>query len=152
MELDVLGVASTAGEQTVYGCEVVTHLSGVNYNGTPDTDAWAYYGNDTYQYTLQRLWEKFREDHALLTEVFDRADEYVLQFWSPVVPKGHLTDGFAELQRRFEAEHSVEIDFVINEEYASRVNELRQRVSQTKKSYDEPAFRFLQILEHLRGE
>lgn len=30
------------------------------------------------------------------------------------------------------------------------VDELRQRASETKKSYDEPAFLFLQILEHLR--
>lgn len=150
MELDVLGVASTGGEQTVYGCEVVTHLSGVNYNGTPDTDAWAEYGNDTYQYTLQRLWEKFCEDHTLLTEVFGEADEYALQFWSPVVPEGHLTKGFAELQRRFEDEYGVRINLIINDEYANRVADLRQRASQTKKSYDEPAFRFLQILEHLR--
>lgn len=150
MELDVLGVETSGGEQTVYGCEVVTHLDGVNYNGTPDTDDWAEYGNDTYQYTLQRLWEKFQQDYALLTDVFDRADTYALQFWSPVVPEGYLTDGLAELQRRFEAQHDVAIDLVVNAEYADRVKDLRQRASTTKKSYDEPAFRFLQILEHLR--
>ena len=152
MELDVLGVESGEGRQTVYGCEVVTHLDGLNYSGTPDTNDWAAYGNETYQYTLQRLWEKFEADYALLKSVFDEDETYRLQFWSPVVPEGYLTDGLAELQRRFEAEYGVTIDLVINQKYAVRVAELRQKASATKKSYDEPAFRFLQILEHLRDE
>lgn len=152
MELDVLGVGTVNGDQTVYGCEVVTHLNGLHYNGTPDTDEWAEYGNDDYQYTLQRLWEKFQQDYGLLTDVFDRADTYVLQFWSPVVPQGYLTDGLAELQRRFEAEHDVTIELVVNGEYANRINDLREKASTTQKSYDEPAFRFLQILEHLRDD
>lgn len=152
MEIDVLGVESASGEQTVYACEVVTHLHGTLYSGNPDTDEWTEYGSDGYQYTLERLWDKFCEDYELLTDVFDDAEKYVLQFWSPVVPNGQLTDGLAELQRKFEEKHGVEIDFVINGEYSTRVNELRQEASQTKKSYDEPAFRFLQILEHLRDE
>jgi hypothetical protein len=150
MEIDVLGVESADGVQTVYGCEVITHLDGTLYSGTPDTDDWAEFGNDGYQYTLERIWEKFHEDYDLLTEVFDDADEHALQFWSPYVPRGYLTDGLSELQRRFEAEHDVRIDLVINGEYTNRVHQLRQRASSTKKSYDEPAFRFLQILEHLR--
>lgn len=150
MEIDVLGVESTSGKQTVYACEVITHLDGTLYSGSPDTDEWTEYGNEGYQYTLERIWDKFNEDYDLLTEVFDDADEYALQFWSPYVPRGYLTDGLDELQRRFEAEQSVRIDLVINGEYTKRVDELQQRASETKKSYDEPAFRFLQILEHLR--
>jgi hypothetical protein len=151
MEIDVLGVESTSGEQTVYACEVVTHLHGTLYSGTPDEEGWwTDYGNESYQYTLKRLWDKFDEDYDLLTNVFDDADTYVLQFWSPVVPNGILTDGLDELQQRFESEYGVEIDLMINEEYTNRVDEIRQRASETKKSYDEPAFRFLQILEHLR--
>jgi len=152
MELDVLGVGTVNGNQTVYGCEVVTHIDGLHYNGTPDTDEWAAYGNEDYQYTLQHLQEKFKQDYTLLTNVFDRADTFTLQFWSPVVPQGYLTDGLAELQRRFEADHNVAIDLVINGEYADRVKHLRQEASATQKSYDEPAFRFLQILEHLRDD
>jgi hypothetical protein len=151
MEIDVLGVKSNGGEQTVYACEVVTHLHGTLYSGTPNENGWwSEYGNDGYQYTLKRLWEKFDEDYDLLTEVFETADTYVLQFWSPVVPRGILTSGLDELQRRFEAEYGVEIELVINGEYTNRVDTLRQRAAETKQSYDEPAFRFLQILEHLR--
>jgi hypothetical protein len=152
MELDVLGVGSTGGPQTVFGCEVVTHLNGMNYNGNPETDRWAEFGNQSYQYTLQRMWEKFEEDLGLLQEVFDDDEEYNLQLWSPVVPQGHLTDGFDELQRRFEAEHGAEITLVINGVYAERIKELRGLAAESTKSYDQPAFRFLQILEHLRED
>lgn len=152
MEIDVLGVESSNQSQTVYACEVVTHLHGTLYSGTPDTEEWTEYGNDGYQYTLERLWEKFEADLQLVRDVFDDADEYVLQFWSPVVPDGYLTDGFVELQRRFEAKYNVEIELMVNDEYTSRVKELQELAGETKKSYDEPAFRFLQILEHLRGK
>lgn len=89
MEIDVLGVESTSGKQTVYACEVITHLDGTLYSGSPDTDEWVEYGNEGYQYTLERIWDKFHEDYDLLTEVFDDADEYALQFWSPYVPRGY---------------------------------------------------------------
>ena len=62
LEIDIIGVDSTEeGERVVYTCEVVTHIDGLHYSGTPDTDRWAEYGNDDYQHTLE------------------------LQFWSPVV-------------------------------------------------------------------
>lgn len=85
-----------------------------------------------------------------MDDVFDRADEYTLQLWSPVVPRGLLTDGLDELQQKFEDDYGVQIDLVINGEYSTRVTELQERASETKKSYDEPVFRFFQILEHLR--
>lgn len=152
MELDVLGVRSTSnGSQRIHACEVLTHINGLHYRGSPDTDEWEEFGNNAYQYSLQRIWEKFELDHSLLSYVFDSRDEYVLQLWSPIVPQGTLTDGLAELQDRFESAYDVRIELVINEQYTNRVNELRERASQTTKSYDEPAFRFFQIIEYMRG-
>lgn len=47
MEVDVLGVESTDGEQTVYACEVVTHIRGSLYSGSPDEEGWwNKYGNE----------------------------------------------------------------------------------------------------------
>jgi hypothetical protein len=51
MELDVLAIRSEGGVQTIYACEVVTHLDGMLYPGTPETDRWSEFGNDDYQYT-----------------------------------------------------------------------------------------------------
>ncbi|MDR5672460.1 hypothetical protein RH858_04760 [Halalkaliarchaeum sp. AArc-GB] len=150
MEIDVLGVESQSGEQTVYACEVVTHLHGTLYSGTPDEGWWNKYGNEGYQYTLNRLWEKFEEDLDLLKDVFDDADNYRLQFWSPVVPKGTLPEGFEEMQERFRDKHGEDIEVLINEDYTVKIRELEKEAARTKKSYDEPAFRFLQVLQHLR--
>lgn len=153
MEVDVLGVESTNGEQTVYACEVVTHIRGSLYSGSPDEEGWwSKYGGPSYQHSLERIFHKFEEDHDLVTEVFDDADEYKLQFWSPYVSEGYLTDGLEEMTQQFESDYNEEIDLVINDGYAKRVNELRDRAAETKKSFDEPAFRFLQILEHMREE
>lgn len=155
MEMDVLGIRSEDGQQTVYGCEVITHLNGMRYSGTPDTDEWEEFGNETHQNTIERIWKKFNEDYRLITKTFDDADEYELEVWSPVVPEGNRTEGLEELRRRFEKEHEnpqIRPKIIINGEYSDRVEKLQERASETEKRYEEPAFRFLQILEHRRSD
>ncbi|WP_338738561.1 hypothetical protein [Haloplanus salilacus] len=153
VELDVLGVKSTHRRQSIYACEVVTHLNGSLYSGTPDEESWwSEFGNDSYQHSLERLWHKFNADYDLLTEGFDEDDEFHLQFWSPYVSQGYLTDGLAELQQQFDQEHDEQIELVINGDYADCIDELRQKASETTKRYNDTAFRFLQILEHLRDD
>lgn len=150
MEIDVIGINSVDGEQIIYTCEVITHLHGTIYPGTPSTNRWAEYGNEDYQYTLEKLWRKFGADHGYVTDVFDDADRYVFQLWSPVLPRGYLTDGLAQLADDFEDEYDHRIELVINSEYTERVEDLQEMAAGDKKDYGEPAFRFLQILEHLR--
>ncbi|APX96387.1 hypothetical protein [Natronorubrum daqingense] len=150
MEIDVVAIDSSDGTQTVYACEVVTHLNGKLYSGTPDTDNWSSFGNESYQYSLEKLETKFRSDHGYVTRVFDDADEYVFQLWAPYVVDGILTDGLEVLSSEFQAEHGESIEFVINETYTECVNELRTLAADETKAYGEPAFRFLQITEQLR--
>jgi len=151
MEVDVLGVESTNGEQTVYVCEAVTHIRGSLYSGSPNEEGWwSQYGNESYQHSLERIFHKFEEDYDLVADVFDDAEEYKFQFWSPYVSEGYLTEGLEEMKQQFESNYDKRIDLVINARYAKRVNKLCDRASETKKSYDEPAFRFFQILEHMR--
>jgi hypothetical protein len=150
MEIDVIGIDSTDGEQVIYTCEVITHLHGTIYPGEPSTSRWDEFGNTDYQYTLEKLWKKFTADHEYVTEVFDDADQYVFQLWSPVLPRGYLTDGLDQFAAEFEAEYNHDIEMIINGEYTDRVEDLRELAADDKKDYGEPAFRFLQILEHLR--
>lgn len=150
MEIDVIGIDSMGDDQVIYTCEVITHLHGTIYPGTPSTDRWEEFGNDGYQYTLEKLWKKFAADHRYVTSVFDDADRYIFQLWAPVIPRGYLTDGLDQLAEEFEEEYGHRIEMVINEEYTERVNELHEFAAEDKKDYGEPAFRFLQILEHLR--
>jgi hypothetical protein len=155
LEIDVIGVDNTDdGDQVVYTCEVVTHIDGLHYSGTPNTDRWEEYGNDDYQHTLERLWRKFSTDRKYVMELFDSADSYVFQFWSPVVrgnrDEKYLLTGLYDLADEFEEETDAELELVINEEYSERIEALRRRAGQTEKDYGELGFRILQILEHLR--
>lgn len=155
LEIDVIGVDNTDdGDQVVYTCEVVTHIDGLHYSGTPKTDRWEEYGNDDYQHTLERLWRKFSTDRKYVMELFDSADSYVFQFWSPVVrgnrDEKYLLTGLYDLADEFEEETDAELELVINEEYSERIEALRRRAGQTEKDYGELGFRILQILEHLR--
>lgn len=150
LEIDVIGIESENGEQTIYTCEVTTHIDGTVYSGDPSTDRWEEFGNNGYQYTLEKLWSKFVADHSYVTRIFDDADQYVFQFWSPYVPEGYLTNGLDRLAEDFRDECNSDIEIVVNEDYTARVNELRELAAEDAKDHGEPAFRFLQILEHMR--
>lgn len=156
MELDVSAINSESGDQTVYACEAITHVGGMLYVGEPSTDRWTDYGNDNYQHTLDRIWSKFQNDSQYVTEVFNTADFYRFQLWSPVVPEGYLTNGLEELGPKLEADlestinSEVSVDLIYNGRYTEKINQLRELAGDDAKDYGNTAFRHLQILEHLR--
>lgn len=155
MEIDVIGVDTTEeGEQVIYTCEVVTHIDGLQYPGSPDNERWKEYGNTDYQNILERLWQKFNSDKEYVIELFDSADSYVFQFWSPVV-RGYRDEKYLlgilyDLADEFEEETGMELELVINERYTEKIEKLREKASETEKDHGELGFRILQILEHLR--
>lgn len=149
-EIDVVGIQSENGRQTVYGCEVLTHLHGTPYTGTPSTDRWDSFGGEKYQYTLERFWDKFIFADSYVSRVFDDADEYAFQLWAPVVPEGYLTEGLSQLSNEFEEETGNELEILVNSDYTERIKTLQERASEDKKDYGETAFRLLQILGHMR--
>jgi len=154
MEADVIGIKSDGQTQTVYTCEVVTHLDGKLYSGTPDTDRWEEYGNTDYQYSLEKLWTKFKNDHQYVNDVFGNADKYVFQFWSPVVTGwqrgGKLIDGLNQLESDFMRETECDFELVINQDYSERISQLEDEAEGDTSDYGSPGFRFIQILENLK--
>ncbi|CDK38639.1 hypothetical protein DM2_602 [Halorubrum sp. DM2] len=150
MELDVLGVKSTSEGQRIFACEVITHLDGQLYSGSPDTEEWADYGNDSYQYSLERITEKFERIVAYLRGVFDDLELAEIQLWAPYVSEGYQTEGLAEVADRIEAAHGVTVRLVLNDAYTERMTELREAAASSTKDYSEAGFRYLQILEGMR--
>ena len=150
LEIDVIGIEAENGKQIIYTCEVTTHIGGLLYTGTPSTDRWEEFGSSNYQNTLEKIWDKFVADYGYVTRIFDDADQYVFQFWSPNVPEGYRTNGLDQLADEFSDQYDADIEIVINEDYTDRVNDLRSLASEDSKNHGEPAFRFLQILEHMR--
>jgi hypothetical protein len=138
-EIDVVGVKSVPGQnrKIVFICEVTTHIGGmlITHRGKSDT-------NTVVKSKLGRL-----REFALLT--FE-GEDIRYQWWSPVVPVGKTTDGFA--QRIKEADENGEsVQFIYNAEYAQRVQALADHARTNSSTTAEPAYRMLQILTHLRG-
>ena len=67
-------------------------------------------------------------------------------FWSPVVLKGKLTEAFNK-NEEFKG-----LIFVINEKYNKCIEELRGKAKELSNDTGNPAFRLLQIIEHLKNK
>ena len=129
-EIDVIGLNTK--RSVAYLCEVATHLEGLNYG-------------ESNEHTIKTLFKKIKAFHEYGEKNLPGM-KTICMLWSPYVPVGYLTDSLAEMEKQF----NFEVEFVINEKYASEVNELRKRAKKETKKSGEPFYRALQILEHLR--
>ena len=126
-ELDVIGF--NFASRKAYLCEVTTHLKGLLIVGQ---------GTDI---TLTKLAAKHcRQKHYAHEYLKDF--EPCFMFWSPVVRSGLVEKlkpiGFDEL--------------FINKRYSEAINDLRTQAKSLTADITNPAFRVLQILEHLRPD
>lgn len=123
-ELDVIGLDLKTNK--AYLCEVTTHIRGI-----------LYVDNKT---TVQRIAKKHERQKSYGAKYLQNFQcQYML--WSPVVPKGFVTAGLAQLP---------DLQLVINGEYKRRIGELQKLAAATTHDARNPVFRLLQILEHLR--
>jgi hypothetical protein len=136
-EIDVVGI--NLKEKTVYVCEVAIHLTtGLQYvkNKRPNN--------------IQKLTDKFSRDIVYATEYFPKfSRRYML--WSPVVKAGNKTPSYnqkshiSEIRKNIKATHGVEIDFVINEQFLSHMNEMRKFAESSTAELKCPVMRLFQI-------
>ncbi|MFC6786447.1 hypothetical protein [Halobaculum halobium] len=134
MEVDVIGIQPSGGREVIT-CEVATHLRGLGYGTAAENG--------------DRVAKKFTRAERYVDRVFDAADTHRFQFWSPNVPPAS-EEALREVASEFGARSGSELELVVNGEYAGRVEELRATASATYAQRNELAFRFLQILEHVR--
>lgn len=126
-ELDVMGLDFK--NKTAYLCEVTTHLDGLQYGSSK-------------KITVDRIQKKYDKmlDYAknhLPKELFP---EHHFMFWSPVVSAGV----------EMELEKIQGLELAINDRYSACVDELLEQASKVTYDTNNPAFRILQILGHLR--
>ncbi len=125
-ELDVLGLRFR--DETAYLCEVTTHIGGLLIRSN--------------KHTVEKIRDKYRRQRKFAASQLKDFPNRHFQFWSPVVPVGYLTTNLPKIGR--------DLDVVINADYTRRIDELRIEAKKRKNNEENPAFRMLQILEHLR--
>ena len=126
-EFDVVGFDFKSS--TVCLCEVATHLNGLNYGGNSNSD------------TLKRITDKYRRQRNYAERNLSRFANVRFMFWSPYVPRGYLTRNLDEIEG---------LELVINGRYRECVELLRARAKAETRDSNEPFFRALQILEHMK--
>ena len=124
-ELDVVGFDFK--NRIVYLCEVSTHILGLLY-GSKTEDS------------VKKVLQKFNTQKEFGERKLKDFKTIKYQFWSPRVGKSDV-----------EKLNSIKgLELIINETYTRNVNELRSLAKKTTRQVNNPAFRVLQILEHMR--
>lgn len=115
--------------ETAYLCEVTTHIRGILYKD-----------NKT---TVERIKAKYKRQKEYADRYLSNFPNLRFIFWSPVVPKGYITDALEKVDG---------LELVINEKYTEYVDELIKKAKVLTHDVGNPFFRILQILEHLKRE
>lgn len=124
-ELDVVGFNFKT--DSVFLCEVTTHIRGLLYKDNKET--------------VERIAKKHRRQKDYAERFLSNFESVHYQFWSPIVPKGYITNNLANLET---------LELVINGEYKRRVEELQKKAAAETYDARNPVFRVLQILARLR--
>jgi hypothetical protein len=74
----------------------------------------------------------------------------VQQWWSPYVAVGVMTQEFEAIRQEW-IEQDRTFELICNEAYTQRVAEVVDSARGNSSQTNEPAYRFLQMLTHLRG-
>ncbi len=124
-ELDVIGL--NLKTDSVYLCEVTTHIRGLLYNNNKET--------------VEKITKKHERQKDYASKYLGNFKNQRFMFWSPVVPNGYITEGLGAI---------TSLELIINGEYKKRIERLRKLAGETTHNVKNPFFRMLQIMEHMR--
>ncbi len=123
-ELDVIGLNFT--NHVAYLCEVTTHLEGLLIGRGADA-------------TIAKIKSKNRRQRDYATKYLSEFSP-TFMFWSPIVRSG-LIGSLEEIYGN---------NLMINTRYTEAIDALRTEAKKHSSDANNPAFRVLQILEHMR--
>src|SRR5882724_238498 len=101
-ELDVVGLNFKS--ETAYLCEVTTHIRGLLYGGNAES--------------VKRIESKYLRQRQYAEQYLANFAKHRFMFWSPVVPRGYLTENLGRLDG---------LELMINGRYRECVDQLRAR-------------------------
>ena len=123
-ELDVIGLRFS--DSTVFICEVVTHLGGLNYDNRRIT-------------SFEKILNKHKMQRKYAGQHFSKFEKR-FQLWSPRIRAGLLNELI-----KIEG-----LEIIANDEYTKRIDGLNNLAEKNTKDYSNPFFRTLQIFKHLK--
>ncbi len=124
-ELDVVGFDFKSS--IAYLCEVSTHILGFFY-GLKGVDS------------VKKVLRKFATQKEFAEKKLKDFKTIRYQFWSPKVGKTDVE----------KLNSIVGLESIVNETYTNKINELRLLAKKISRQVNNPAFRVLQILEHMK--
>jgi len=142
-EIDVVGIDLRS--KKVYICEVAIHLTtGLMYvkGGQPDN--------------VNRFYKKFSKNIEYAEKYFGDFEKYFM-LWSPIVKnprktaKNNQLNDVMEVRSLIKKEYDYTIELIINHEFLSCINSLRNYAKKETKEIKSPVLRWMQIEEKLEG-
>ena len=124
-ELDVVGFDFK--NSVAYLCEVSTHILGFFY-GLKGVDS------------VKKVLQKFDTQKEFAEKTLKDFKTIRYQFWSPRVGKPDVE----------KLNGIVGLESIVNETYTNKINELKLLAKKITRQINNPAFRVLQILEHMK--
>ena len=125
-EFDVVGL--NFEDSQAFLCEVSTHIRGLSYK--------------TKDAAIQRVREKFKKQKSYAKEwlgFFEKSSHFM--FWAPSVKNPDVVKRLRRISG---------LEIVVNEDYTDCVETLRREAKRQSHDVGNPAFRLLQILEHMK--
>lgn len=141
-EIDVVGI--DLERKALYVCEVAIHLqTGLQYV------------KERKPNNVAKITDKFSKDIDYANKYFPDYEKHFM-LWTPVIKKTKKTTkhsqerDLAEIENNILSKFGVDIEFIINEEFLSCLDELREYAGRETKALQSPVLRLLQIEEHLK--
>ncbi|WIM06888.1 MAG: hypothetical protein OHM77_06390 [Candidatus Nitricoxidivorans perseverans] len=141
-EIDVVGI--DLSNHSLYVCEVAIHLvTGLKYtkNKRPNN--------------VEKLTEKFSRDIEYARKFFPEYQQHFM-LWSPIIRASNESAAhnqekdLRQIRENIAARYGVSVEFVVNEDFQRRIDELRQYVRSKTEELKNPVLRLLQIEEALQ--
>jgi len=141
-EIDVVGLNLRA--KKLYVCEVAIHLTtGLRYvkNKRPNN--------------VEKLTEKFSKDIEYANKYFPDYEKHIM-LWTPIVKAAKDTSKYNQIKdledigKNIKQKFDVDIEFIVNDEFMKRLNELREFARSETKELKSPVLRLFQVEEYLK--
>ena len=141
-EIDVVGI--NLNKKRIYACEVAIHLiTGLQYtkNNQPNN--------------VDKLVEKFSKDIEYINKYFPEYEKHFM-LWSPIVrdqkpgAKHNQMRDISKIVGTIKMKYNVKLEVVINNNFNTCLNKLREYAKGETKNLQSPIMRYLQIEEYLK--